>query len=158
MEVEALNAKAMSIERLYGFYNGSTREWVDGVLASTLRRLSESVPPSADGEGCWKWMVLDGPVDPNWVESLNTVLDDNKVLTLNNGDRVALSDDVQLLFEAEELESASPATVSRVGVVYVDAAKLEWRSVTTSWLAQCGLSQRGRDCVAKLLEQVHVSR
>merc|ERR1719334_2988907 len=111
VEVETLNPRAMSVDRLYGFYDLTTREWVDGILASILRRLSER--KSSDDNDEWKWIVMDGPVDPDWIESMNTVLDDNKVLTLNNGDRITLSDDVLLLFEAEHLENASPATVSR---------------------------------------------
>ena len=152
--MEVLNPRAMSVERLYGFYDPITREWVDGILASTLRRFSDGKGLKMNGERAnWKWMVLDGPVDPEWIESMNTVLDDNKVLTLNNGDRITLSPDILLLFETEHLKNASPATVSRVGVVYVDEKKLEWRSYTASWLQRSTLGQRGRDCVSNLMNQ-----
>jgi|TARA_B110001450_G_C17337481_1_gene366068 dynein heavy chain len=79
-------------------------------------------------------MVIDGPVDTLWIESMNSVLDDSKLLTLNNGDRIALSPNVRLLFEVENLSVASPATVSRAGMIYMDIDELGWEPYVSMWI------------------------
>lgn len=79
-------------------------------------------------------MVLDGPIDTLWIESMNSVLDDNKLLTLNNGDRIALTSNVRLLFEVQDLSVASPATVSRAGMIYMDAEELGWKPYMDMWI------------------------
>lgn len=73
-----------------------------------------------------KWIVLDGDVDPMWIESLNTVMDDNKVLTLASNERIPLTDSMRLLFEVSHLKTANPSTVSRAGVLYINTADVGW--------------------------------
>ena len=76
----------------------------------------------------------DGPVDAMWIESMNSVMDDNKILTLINGDRIPLTSSMSLLFEVEDLRVASPATVSRAGMIFVDQSEMGFGSFVESWL------------------------
>ncbi|NXO76324.1 DYH9 protein, partial [Sitta europaea] len=123
-----LNPKAVTNDELFGIINPATREWRDGLFSSIMRELANI---SHDGP---KWMVLDGDIDPMWIESLNTVMDDNKVLTLASNERIPLSPSMRLLFEISHLHSATPATVSRAGILYINPSDLGWSSPVSSWI------------------------
>ncbi|XP_018585062.2 dynein heavy chain 11, axonemal [Scleropages formosus] len=123
-----INPKAVTTDELFGFLHPTTREWKDGLFSSTMRELSRM---SHDGP---KWIVLDGDIDPMWIESLNTVMDDNKVLTLASNERISLTPSMRLVFEISHLRAATPATVSRAGILYVNPQDLGWNSYVTSWI------------------------
>lgn len=63
------------------------------------------------------WIIFDGDVDPEWIESLNSVLDDNRLLTLPSGWRIQFGNNINFIFETHSLRHASPATVSRMGII-----------------------------------------
>lgn len=69
----------------------------------------------------WSWIICDGDIDPEWVESLNSVLDDNRLMTLPSGWRIHFGQNVNFVFETHDLKNASPATVSRIGIVYLSS-------------------------------------
>lgn len=125
------NPKSISMTELYGDVNPLTREWQDGVFSFIVRDL---VKQAASGNTTRHWVVFDGPVDAIWIENLNTVLDDSKMLCLVNGERIRIPETISLLFEVQDLRVASPATVSRCGMVYVDEQTLDdgWTPLLTT--------------------------
>ena len=123
-----LDPKAVTNDELFGIINPATREWKDGLFSVIMRDLANL---TGDGH---KWIVLDGDIDPMWIESLNTVMDDNKILTLASNERIALTPSMRLVFEINHLKTATPATVSRAGILYLNPTDLGWGPYVTSWL------------------------
>ncbi|KAJ3563761.1 hypothetical protein NP233_g8731 [Leucocoprinus birnbaumii] len=95
-----IDPKAMHKDALYGTLDQTTREWNDGLFTHILRKIVDDVRGES---GKRHWIIFDGDVDPEWVENLNSVLDDNKLLTLPNGERLNLPPNVRIMFEVEHL-------------------------------------------------------
>ena len=91
----------------------ATRDWKDGLLSKTMRSLGQITDTNP------KWIVLDGDLDANWIESMNSVMDDNKILTLASNERIVLKPHMRMIFEIRDLKFATPATVSRAGILFI---------------------------------------
>lgn len=110
-----LNPKSITMGELYGEIDPKTGDFSNGLASKIFADFASREKKER------KWIVFDGPVDSLWIENLNSVLDDSMTLCLANAKRIKLKFDMRVLFEAQDLAEASPATVSRIGIVYMGA-------------------------------------
>ena len=127
-----MDPKAVSSDELFGTLT-KAKEFKNGVLSSVIKAQCKDLGKYKLTQKN-KWSILDGDIDPEWIESLNTVMDDNKVLTLVSNDRFPLTPAMRLLFEISNLKQATPATVSRAGVLYINDTDIGWKPYFDTWL------------------------
>jgi dynein heavy chain len=126
--VSCLNPKACTSDDLYGYMHPVTKDPHDGIISLIMRTFSKNTSPVP------KFIILDGDIDAEWIESMNTVMDDNKVLTLVSNERIPLSASMRMIFEISHLRNASPATVSRAGVIFLNEYDIGWRPYVQTWI------------------------
>lgn len=143
-----MNPKVTSTNELYGVILLATREWKDGLLSNKLRFLANQTDTDP------KWLILDGDLDANWIESMNSVMDDNKLLTLASNERISLKPHMRLIFEIRDLRFATPATVSRAGILYIsDNDGYQWRAYVKSWLQRIKTTEQNLQELPILFEK-----
>ncbi len=136
---EQVNPKAITSNELYGIMTKS-KEWKDGAIAVIMRNMSKEINGYKPVHQ-HKWVILDGDIDAEWIESMNTVMDDNKVLTLVSNERIPFTNTMRMLLEIQDMKHASPATVSRGGVLYINETDVGWKPYVDSWRENSNLDQ-----------------
>lgn len=127
-KITKINPKAMRSEDFYGAKGANSKEWIDGVFTRIWEKSNKKNPKQNF------WIILDGPLDTSWVENLNSVLDDNKVLTLANAQRIPMTENVKLIFEIEQMNHVEPSTIGRCGILYLSIEDMGWITLFKSYL------------------------
>ena len=115
-KIYVIDTKVLTKNELYGSLNVATLEWQDGIFTQIVRNCYICMQNYTKEE---VWIVFDGRLDPEYAETINSVLDDNKLLTLPNGERIPIAPNIHLLFETDTLHFATPATISRCSLIWV---------------------------------------
>ena len=120
-----INPKSLEMGQLFG--EKVDDEWQDGLIPKTFRDIV------MNSEAEENWVIFDGPMDTDWVENLNTALDNHQCFCVESAEVLYLPPTIKIIFEASDLEKVSPATISRCGIVYIDQDTLTWKQLLQSW-------------------------
>jgi hypothetical protein len=108
----------LSVDELYGDSDSSTKLWKDGLFTSIVK---QNVNLGDKRPNCM--IVLNGSVYSEWVENLNSFLDGTRKLSLSSGETISIPASLKLVVSCTELEKASPATITRFGLVKCEPIK-----------------------------------
>lgn len=145
VSLRRLNPKGMTIDELFGTFDRESHEWHEGLFTQHYRDFA------AMRDDKKKWILLDGPIDFMWVENLNSILDDNRKMSLPNGESIKMSEGMCILLETDNLLNVTPATVSRCGLIFLHRRETcNPKAIFNQWLRKLppNLSEYAKDLEA----------
>ena len=120
--------KAYSFEQLYGRFDPFDESWVPGYVEKILIEAG-----STEFLNKQVWLIFDGPIDTEWMEYLNSALDNTRKLSVSNGKSVLVPENFRFIFESDNANLCTPASVSRCGTIYIGQEEVGWKAYLTAW-------------------------
>lgn len=145
VKLETVVPGAANANQLFGSFADESRIWRDGICSKVFRSFLEN--DSFDR----KWIAFDGPLNDVWIESLYTVLDTNKALHLASGEKIIVMDSVSIIFETMNMVEASPAILSRCGMIYIESNSIDWRPYVKTHISKSDIYNGYEEVVYLLL-------
>ncbi|KAK0162631.1 hypothetical protein PV327_006394 [Microctonus hyperodae] len=135
IQLEIINQKSLTLECLFGYFDDQTNKWNEGIYTTLLR--SDYNKNNLQNK-IKKWIVFDGPVESVLTENLNILLDDNdcRTLPLPTGEIIEISDSMSVILETDNIEEASPGTVSRCGIIYIEQKIVGYKHHIAAWVIE----------------------
>ncbi|XP_029676723.1 dynein heavy chain 7, axonemal-like [Formica exsecta] len=130
VKLETIMPEVVDNDVLFGYLCDKSGVWKDGLCTSIFRRFTEDT--STDR----KWLMFDGTLSGTWLENLNTILDESKMLYLTSGERLPVTESMSIIFETTSTIEISPSLVSRCGMIYIDSHSIGWRPHVLSHIAK----------------------
>jgi hypothetical protein len=87
----------MTQYEMFGKFDSASHVWDEGIFTEIFRSFSK------DASTKKKWIVMDGPIEHHWVENLNSILDDNKKMSLPNGESINMTQGMCIILETDSL-------------------------------------------------------
>ncbi|KAM8953036.1 dynein axonemal heavy chain 5-like [Pelodytes ibericus] len=100
--------------------------WKDGIVTYAWKKAIRNHSST--------WIWFDGHLSSSWADNFNSVLGPEKVLQLSSGDHLEFPNNMKLLFETTDLQLASPATLTKAGILYMESDALGWAPLSKVWL------------------------
>lgn len=141
-----LNPESLTSGELYGDFDKNS-EWIDGLLGPILTK-------SLNEREFDSWILFDGTFEPTCLDNLNSLLDDSRTVCLSNSEQVKPSESTKIIFEIGDcVENASPATISRCGIVYIEEHEISWTQIVDSWLRETKILEDLKEYIKSLYDQ-----
>ncbi|GKT37021.1 Dynein heavy chain like protein, partial [Aduncisulcus paluster] len=142
--IKRIYPSLLSSGELCGTLDLTSGKWTDGVLTriirSRIQNHADSVPIHSD-----LWVVFDGDLNSEWAESLNSLFDDTRTLSLASGETLSIPEDIRFIIETTDTSQATPSTLSRMSVVYMSHDTVDY-------------TEKGSVFINKLSESLNISK
>ena len=127
VEMRKFFPKSCDLQDLFGYFdNSDNKTWVDGILTRVIReRDTSSMKPL--------WLLLDGPMDYKWTETIETIIGVRRKMNLHSGEELHVPRNMQMIFETASINKVSPGLIAKCGLVVMESNDFTWKTIFSNW-------------------------